>query len=75
MNRTLNLGTPASIALISGLIAAAWAPQAFAKQTRDSAMATCIQRAEKQYPRNDGTQRQQRTALYKDCMVSAGHHP
>lgn len=75
MNRMLKIGMPTSIVLIAGLAVVASAPPVFAKQTRDAAMATCIQRAEKQYPRNDGTQRQQRTAVYKDCMVSAGHHP
>jgi hypothetical protein len=76
MRRVGKIATTLSIALIAGLSVSTWTSEASAKQSkRDAAMAKCIQRAERQYPRNDGTQRQQRTAVYKDCMVSAGVHP
>jgi Tfp pilus assembly protein PilE len=76
MRRVGKIAKVVSIALIAGLSASAWTSQVSARETkRDAAMAKCIQRAERQYPRNDGTQRQQRTAVYKDCMVSAGVHP
>jgi hypothetical protein len=63
------------IALLVGLSAATWAPQASAAG-RNAAISRCIAQAQRQFPRSGsrGTS-ENRTFSYRACMHSAGFRP
>lgn len=71
----MNDASRISVAILLGLSLGAFASLAEAKDTRDQAMAKCIEKAQAAYPFLFEGVGKSRASVYKACMKTAGYKP